>query len=68
MSPAAHDHPKPSLPQRRARLPLTTVEERLRAENKRLRIELTRAKTVIIEVEEKVRALVDDLSQSAPAY
>lgn len=38
--------------------------ERLRCENEKLRIDLARAK-VVIEVQGKVRALLDDLSKSA---
>ena len=38
--------------------------ERLRVENEQLRIDLARAK-VVIEVQGKVRALLDDLSKSA---
>ncbi|HZX55756.1 MAG TPA: transposase [Ilumatobacteraceae bacterium] len=46
------------------RQPTTAEVERLRLENEQLRIDLARAK-VVIEVQGKVRALLDDLSKSA---
>ena len=46
------------------RQPTVAEVERLRVENEKLRIELARAK-VVIEVQGKVRALLDDLSKSA---
>jgi len=46
------------------RQPTMAEVERLRVENERLRIDLARAK-VVIEVQVKVRALLDDLSKSA---
>lgn len=46
------------------RQPTTAEVERLRVENEQLRIDLARAK-VVIEVQGKVRALLDDLSKSA---
>ena len=46
------------------RLPTMAEVERLRVENEQLRIDLARAK-VVIEVQGKVRALLDDLSKSA---
>ena len=46
------------------RQPTMAEVERLRVENEQLRIDLARAK-VVIEVQGKVRALLDDLSKSA---